>query len=465
MRDVFRVCVCVLLCGGALMVDAADRPNVLFVVTDDQGYGDASCYGATDLRTPVMDAVAAAGVRFTKFRVNPLCAPTRSSLMTGLYSLENGMWRGPGEKAKHDGPPAGGWDPAVRRIKDDVKMLPEYLKEAGYATGAFGKWHLGYDQKNIPEARGFDAFTGFLSGAHPYWVSKNSKVIKGGKSYLDYEHMTDLIADEAIAFLKAQGDEPFFCYVAFNAVHGPLRNATTDRDSAKPEWLKKYAELGVEQPRRDYNAVMSHADARVGDLLGTLERLGLDENTLVIYFSDNGGILEKYPSNNGPLRGGKGQTYEGGIRVPAVMKWPGVIEGGMVSDVDAAHFDLFATVLEAAGVEVPAKNGGYDVSGVSLLEHLKSGGREVGSGIADRYLFWELYGKSGALQGDWKLVKELPNHNGKFEQAIEAARAAEFELYNLGADLGETENVADRYPEVYEDLKGRYLEWLKAATE
>ncbi|MHC4994529.1 MAG: sulfatase-like hydrolase/transferase [Planctomycetota bacterium] len=451
----------VLACLFACTINASDKPNILLIVSDDQGYGDASCNWNTDLQTPVMDAIAAAGVRFTKFRVNPLCAPTRASYMTGLYSLEAGMWRGPGAKSQRDDPPPGGWGPTVRRIKDGVKMLPQYLKEAGYDTGMFGKWHLGYDRKNVPLARGFDTYTGFLSGAHPYWVSKNSKMLRDGQPFNDYEHATDLFADHAIEFIKANRDKPFFCYVPFNAVHGPLRNATTDRDSAKPEWLEHYHKLGVEQPRRDYNAVMTHADARVGDILKTLDRLGIAGNTLVIYLSDNGGIIDKFPSNNGPLRGGKGQAYEGGIRVPAVMRWPGVIPAGTVSDANAMHFDLFATILEAAGAQTPARNGEYKVSGVSLLDHLRSGAKKP---LPDRYLFWELYGKSGALHGDWKLVAELPNHNGKFDAAVQAAREGDFELYNLGVDLGEKNNLAKKRPEIYNGLKSRFVMWMEAAT-
>lgn len=375
------------------------------IVSDDQGYGDASSYWETDLQTPVMDAVASAGVRFTQFRVNPLCAPSRSSFMTGLYSLENGMWRGPGAKSKRDDPPSEGRVPAVGRIKDDVKMLPQFLKEAGYATGMFGKWHLGYDRANVPLARGFDTYTGFLGGAHPDWMSKNIRVLHNGTPFTGFKHRTDLFADHAIAFIQKHHDKPFFCYVPFNAVHGPLHNATTSRDSGKPEWLNRYAAKGIEQPRRDYNAVMSHADARVGDILSALEKLGIADNTLVIYLSDNGGVLDKYPSNRGPLRGGKGQTYEGGIRVPAVMKWPGVVPAGFVSNADAMHFDLFSTILEAAKIKVPKKNAKYAVSGVSLQDHLRSGGSKK---LSDRYLFWELYGKSGVLHGDWKLVAEMP---------------------------------------------------------
>jgi len=315
----------------AVHLSAADRAeprppraNILLIVADDMGYGDATCYWRTDLKTPVMDAIARNGIRFTQFRVNPLCAPTRTSLMTGLYSLESGMWRGPGEDSRKP-EPKGGWPESARRIKDDVVMLPQLLKQAGYATGLFGKWHLGYDPKNLPNARGFDEFVGFLGGAHPYWLGRNSRLLRNGQPLAATGHTTDLFADKAIAFIQTNKDRPFFCYVPFNAVHGPMRSADRPADSGKPEWLAMYEKAGVPQPRRDYNAVMSHADARVGDLLKTLRDLGLESKTLVIYLSDNGGILDKYPANNGPLRGGKATSWEGGIRVPAVMQWPGVI--------------------------------------------------------------------------------------------------------------------------------------------
>src|SRR6185369_8433687 len=180
--------------------------------------------------------------------------------------------------------------------------------------------------------------------------------------------------------------------VPFNAVHGPLRSSERQTDSGKPDWLTKYEKLGVPQPRRDYCAVLSHADNRVGKIVNTLKNLGLEANTLLIYLSDNGGILHTYPSNNGPLRGGKGDTYEGGIRVPAVMQWPGVIPAGTVSNADAAHFDVFSTILDAAGIPVPEKNGSVRVTGVSLLPHAKSAGKVP---LPDRYLFWDLYGDCG----------------------------------------------------------------------
>ena len=189
-----------------------------------------------------------------------------------------------------------------------------------------------------------------------------------------------------------------------------------------------------------------------------LAELNLESQTLVIYVSDNGGITHTYPANNGPLRDGKGSTYEGGIRVPAVMQWPGVIPPGTVSTANAVHFDLFSTILEAASVAVPKQNGGYDVSGVSLLTHLRSGARTP---LPDRYLFWDLYGDVAAVHGPWKLVGEIPNHHGKFDQAVRDAEATQFALYNLDDDPGEQTDVSPRFPDIYRDLKSRHLEWLR----
>ncbi|MDO8539885.1 MAG: sulfatase-like hydrolase/transferase [Opitutaceae bacterium] len=435
---------------------ARTTPNIVLIVTDDQGYGDCTSNWKTDLQTPFMDEIARHGVRFTQFRVNPLCSPTRSSIMTGLYSLENGMWRGPGESARAE--PAGGWPADERRIKDNVIMLPQLLKKQGYTTGAFGKWHLGYDKVNVPGARGFDQFFGFLGGAHPYWLVANSRVEDLNGKPVNAGHTTDLFADHAIAFIRENKDRPFFCYLPFNAVHGPLRRESSPRDSAKPEWLAYYEKRGVPQPRRDYCAVMTHADARIGDVLKTLRELGLEKNTLVICLSDNGGILHDYPSNNGPLRGGKGETYEGGIRVPAMMMWPGVIPAGTVSKADAVHFDLFATILDAAGAPVPPKNGAYPVHGVSLLPHAKS---KAQSPLPERYLFWDLYGDVGAVHGKWKLVGDIGNHSGDFARAVAETEKAQFELYNLDEDIGEKNNLAARFPDIYADLKQRHLEWLR----
>jgi arylsulfatase A-like enzyme len=430
------------------------KPNVLLVVSDDQGYGDAGCYWKTNVETPVIDKLARQGARFTRFRVNPLCGPTRSSLLTGQYSLECGMWRGPSEnRSVEDG---------GRVLKKDVRLLPQFLKEGGYATGIFGKWHLGYSAPNVPNDRGFDEFFGFLGGSTRYNPPPNGvALLRNGKPAGERGHTTDLFTDHAIAFMTAHKDRPFFCYVPYNSVHGPLWRTDVPRASGKDEWLKKYEAKGVPFPRRDYCAILGHMDDSIGRLLKTLADLGIEQNTLVIFLSDNGAMIEEYPGNNGPLRGAKGQTYEGGIRVPAIVRWPGVIPAGNVSYADAAHFDVFATILDAAGVPIPERNGAHPVHGVSLLPHLKSGGAVP---LPDRHLFWDLYGKMAAVHGRWKIVGEIGNHHGKFAAAVPAIQAAQFELYDLETDLGEKKNLAAERPAVYRDLKDRYVRWFEQAT-
>ena len=434
--------------SAAVSAQTEKRPNILLIVMDDQGYGDSSCYGATDVKTPHFDALAASGVRFTRFRVNPLCAPTRASLLTGQSSLETGMWRGPSQK-----------ETVERALHGDLKLLPQYLKAAGYATGIFGKWHLGYESPNLPKERGFDEFIGFLGGSHPYLLRRNSRILKGAEPLASEKHLTDLLADSAEDFIRRHAKQPFFCYLPFNAVHGPLRSDDRPFDSAKPEWLAKYDQLPPN--RRDYCAILSHADDRIGGVMKVLRELGLEKNTLVICLSDNGAMTDKYPGNNGPLRGAKGTTYEGGIRVPAAMAWPAVIPAASVSHADAAHFDVYATALDAAGIAVPSRNGKHPVHGISLLEHVKSGGRAP---LADRYLFWDLYGKMAALHGDWKIVGTIDNHHGKWDAALAQIEQTKFELYNLAEDLGEKRDLADQQPEKYHALKQRYVAWFRAAT-
>ena len=449
----FAACFALTLAGSRAAAASGGPPNILLIVTDDQGIGDSSSYYAKDLQTPHFDALAKSGVLFNRFRVNPLCAPTRASIMSGQSSLETGMWRGPSQKEEVD-----------RALHADLKLAPQFLKQAGYATGLFGKWHLGYASPNVPNERGFDEFVGFLGGAHPYEAGRNSRIVKNGEPYPTNKHMTDLFADEAADFIRRQAaaKKPFFCYVAFNAVHGPLRNEDRAADSGKPDWLAKYEAMGVPQPRRDYCAIMGHADQRMGDLLAVLRELGIDQNTLIICVSDNGAQMDKYAGSNGPLRGEKGLTYEGGIRVPAAMAWPAVIPAGAVSEADAAHFDLFATMLEAAGIDRPQRNGKHPVHGVSLISHAKSGGKQP---LPDRYLFWDLWGQMGALHGQWKLVGAIENHHGKWDQALAAIESHQFELYDLATDPGEQKNIAQQHPEITSEMKQRYIAWMREATK
>lgn len=436
----------------ALPLLAAARPNIVLIVSDDQGYGDLALHGATDVETPNLDAIARAGVRFTAFRVNPLCAPTRASILSGLYSLETGMWRGPANPGQEQrGRP--------RELHPDLMLLPQYLKKAGYATGMFGKWHLGYDPPNTPNTRGFDEFVGFLSGAHPYRETPNSPFLRNGEPFRTKKHTTNLFADEAIAFLRAHAGEPFFCYLPFNAVHGPLWNEDRPRASAKPEYLAKYEAKGVPQPRRDYVATIDHMDARIGDVRRTLRGLGLERNTLLVFLSDNGAIIDKYPGDNGPLRGAKGTGYEGGIRVPLFLEWPGVLPAGAVADAQAVHFDLFATLLEAAEVPIPETNGGFPVHGRSFLAYAKSGGAAP---WPERLLFWDLFGKVAVSRGRWKLVGDVGNHRGDFARAAHNVRQEKLELYDLEADLGEQHDLALDQPALLEDLREKLAQWLES---
>lgn len=432
------------------------KPNILLIISDDQGWGDATCnWKNTDIETPVMDEIAKTGVRFTQFYVNPLCAPTRASFFTGQYSMENGMWRGPSKAEDND-----------RIVKSDVRMLPQLLKKDGYRTGIFGKWHLGYQSPNTPNDRGFDEFYGFLGGAHPYTTKKARALMHNSEPYHEDLHLTDYFTEKAMAFIKecARKKYPFFCYVPYNAIHGPLWRAESPKPSGKKQWLKKYAEKGVDFPRRDYNAILEHMDHSVGRLLNLLKTLNLERNTLVIYFSDNGACLmtpetkANYPGNNGPFRGGKGGTYEGGVRVPCVMRWKDKFLEGLVCDDIVMHFDIFSTILDAAGLTVPKMNGQNPVHGISLLQHLLSKGQVP---IPERTVFWELTGKVAARKGKWKLVGQIENTRGKWDRTAAELKNANLELYNLEKDISESSNLRTKNPKEYMGLKNELITFFQ----
>jgi arylsulfatase A-like enzyme len=435
---------------------SADKPNILLIVSDDQGWGDAACnWKDTDIKTPVMDEVARTGIRFSQFYVNPLCAPTRSSFFTGQYSMENGMWRGPSRD-----------NPNSRCIRNDVKMLPELLKKAGYTTGIFGKWHLGYQTPNTPNERGFDEFYGFLGGAHPYTSTSAGRLLHNREPYHEDLHLTDYFTEKALSFIKdcAEKKKPFFCYVPYNAVHGPLWLADKPRASGKKDWLESYAKKGIDFPRRDYNAILGHMDNSARRLLKLIRYLKLEENTLVIYFSDNGACLEtsetraNYPGNNGPFRGGKGGAYEGGIRVPCVMRWKNRFPEGLISDQVVMHFDIFSTILEAAGVAIPKVNGSNPVHGISLMKHISSGGKDP---LPERTVFWELAGKVAARKGKWKLVGQVETTRGNWRQIVTELKDADLELYDLEKDISEADNLREKNPAQYANLKKELIGFFK----
>ena len=441
----------------------AAAPNILFIVSDDHGWGDLpSNWDDTEVRLPTLDALARTGVRFPNYHTVPLCGPSRACMFTGQYSTENGMWRGPGSQ------PLG--SPGYRGIKRDVKMLSEYLSEAGYATGAFGKWHLGSLEGEVPNDRGFDEFRGFLGGAHPYWISGSRSKIMHNREHdpLAEGHATELFTQWAEDFIRknAGKESPFFCYLAYNAVHGPLRVEKSKPASAPEAWVKKALDRGVSFLRSDYVAILEHMDHNIGQLVSVLDELGVAENTLIVFVSDNGGCTMeegaaggRFPGNNGPLRGGKATTYQGGLNVPFLVNWKGKIpQSGLVSDSHVMHCDIFSSLLDAAGLTVPESNGKNPVRGMSLLPHMLSDGE---TSVPERTMIFELWGNIGVRRGDYKLWASVGRDYSPDWDALEAEISQkDLELFDLQRDVAETKDLRTEHPEMYASLKAELLDHL-----
>ena len=441
----------------------AAAPNILFIVSDDHGWGDLpSNWDDTEVRLPTLDALARTGVRFPNYHTVPLCGPSRACMFTGQYSTENGMWRGPGSQ------PLG--SPGYRGIKRDVKMLSEYLSEAGYATGAFGKWHLGSLEGEVPNDRGFDEFHGFLGGAHPYWISESRSKIMHNREHdpLAKGHATELFTQWAEDFIRenAGKESPFFCYLAYNAVHGPLRVEKSKPASAPEAWVKKALDRGVSFLRSDYVAILEHMDHNIGQLVSVLDELGVAENTLIVFVSDNGGCTMeegaaggRFPGNNGPLRGGKATTYQGGLNVPFLVNWKGKIpQSGLVSDSHVIHCDIFSSLLDAAGLTVPESNGKNPVRGMSLLPHMLSDGK---TSVPERTMIFELWGNIGVRRGDYKLWASVGRDYSPDWDALAAEISQkDLELFDLQRDVAETKDLRTEHPEMYASLKAELLDHL-----
>jgi len=436
-------------------------PNVLFIVSDDHGWGDLpSNWDKTDVRLPTLDALAAKGVRFSKYHTVPLCGPSRACMFTGQYSTENGMWRGPGKS------PLG--SPGYRGIKRDVNMLSEHLAEAGYKTGAFGKWHLGELDGEVPNDRGFDEFRGFLKGAHPYWIKPGrSKIMHNREPDKTSEgHATELFTQWAKKFIRknAAKDDPFFCYLAYNAVHGPLRTDELKPASAPEAWVKKALDRGVSFLRSDYVAILEHMDHNIGRLVDLLDELGIADNTLIVFVSDNGGCTMeegaaggRYPGNNGPFSGGKATTYQGGLNVPLLMNWKGRLPQGLISNDQVMHCDIFATLLDAATIPVPKMNGKNPVRGISLIPHMLSGGKK---NIPERTMIFELWGNIGVRKGGYKLWSQIGRNSPDWDVQIAELKKTDLALFDLSNDVAEKHDLRTKLPDVYASLKKELIDHL-----
>jgi arylsulfatase A-like enzyme len=401
------------------------KPNILFIVGDDMGYADVGFHGCKDIPTPNLDALAASGVRFTSGYVSgPYCSPTRAALLTGRYQQRFGHEFNAGGKS---GMPV------------SEKTIADRLKSAGYATGLVGKWHLGEEPQYHPHKRGFDEFFGFLQGAHSY--TSSAHIMRGTEPLKESEYLTDAFGREGSAFIEKNKGKPWFLYLAFNAVHTPMQ-----ADDAR---MAKFSHI-PDKTRRTYAAMMSAMDDAIGRVLKSVAQAGQEQNTIVMFISDNGGPTMKgvtvNGSSNAPLRGSKRTTLEGGVRVPFVVSWKGKLKPGTYED-PVIQMDLTATALEAAGVSV------HGLDGVNLLPYLAK--RKEGQ--PHEVLYWRFGSQMAIRMGDYKLVRydsNVETQVGNNKQPVTPVK-----LYNLASDIGESKDLAAAMPDKAKELQTKWDAW------
>jgi arylsulfatase A-like enzyme len=407
-----------------------ERPNVVVILADDLGFADYSAAGTPDVRTPNVDRLFAEGMRFPNFRANScVCSPTRAALLSGCYPDRVGV---PGVIREEE--PDNSWG----YLSPGAILLPKLLKKNGYHSALIGKWHLGTSSPNTPNERGFDLFKGFLGDMmDDYWSH-----LRHGHNFMRHNaetiapegHATDLFTGWACDYLaeRARGQQPFFLYLAYNAPHDPLQ--------PPPDWLERVRkrEPGMAEKRAKLVALIEHMDSGIGRVLDALDRHNLAGNTLVFFTSDNGGLLPS-GANNGHWRSGKTHMYEGGLRVPAVARWPGKIQPESRSDRNLLTMDLVPTLCEAAGVRPP--------EGLDSRSFLPTLLRETTDEDVTRQLYFvrreggpQYGGKTieALISGEWKLLQDSP--------------FAPLELYNLRTDPQETQNVAQSEPRILKQL-------------
>lgn len=450
---------CVVLFLSAAVGQAAP-PNIVFFLVDDLGQRDLGCYGSTYYETPNIDRLAREGARFTDaYAACPVCSPTRASIMSGQWPQRTGItdYIGAAQPEKWNRNTILKPAPYADRLALDTPTLAKAMKSAGYATFFAGKWHMG-PEGFWPENQGFDVNIGGVDRGGPY----------GGKKYFspygnprltdgpDGEHLPDRLAQETVKFIEVNKDRPFFTYFSFYSVHTPLMA----REDLRKKYEEKRERLGLQEKwgrehERDVRLVQEHAvyasmveamDQAVGKVLAKLDELGLSKNTVVIFTSDNGGLStsEGWPTSNLPLRGGKGWMYEGGIREPLIVRWPGKSKAGSVINTPVSSPDFFPTLLEASG---SARKTGQVLDGLSITP-LLAGGK-----LPDRALFWHYphYGNQGGApgaairRGDWKLIEWYEDKS--------------VELYNVVADIGETKDRAKTEPDRAQALLKELHDW------
>jgi arylsulfatase len=431
------------------------KPNIIFIMADDLGYKELGCYGQQKIKTPNVDRIAAEGMRFTDYYTgSAVCAPARCNLMTGMHG---------GHAYVRNNSEVGGWESFRGQIPlpAETATIAEVLKQRGYATGAFGKWGMGgVDSTGDPLNQGFDRFFGYNCQRHAHNLFPNFLVSDRGKVTLEgntrgltgQTYGPQAIADELLKFIRENKDKPFFVYYPTVIPHLALQAPQEDIDQYKGKWPdppyegKSY--LPHPTPRACYAAMISFLDRQVGRVMKLLKELDLDDNTVVFFTSDNGTTYLKgqvdyeFFESVGKLRGLKGSLYEGGIRVPMVVRWPGRIKPDTKSDHAAAHYDVLATLAEIAGADAP------DTDGTSFVPTLLSGRRRQ---KRPEYLFWDFAGYGGQLavrMGKWKGIKQDVRKNPD----------APAELYDLENDISESRNVAKDYPAIAARIERIMLE-------
>ena len=431
---------------------AATKPNIVFIMADDLGYTDVACYGSKYYETPNIDRLASQGMRFTNYHHCQNCTPTRAALMSGQYGARTGVYTvGAIDRFGWQGRPLRPVD-NVTNLPLDRVILPQALKTSGYATGMFGKWHIGQQGDYLPGKRGFDEAIVSMGVHFDFPTTPKTEYPKG-------TYLADFLTDQAVSFIQRHKSEPFFLYLPHFGVHSPHQ--------AKPEWIAKFKDKpgvgGHNNPT--YAAMIASVDESVGRVMAKLEELKLADNTVLIFASDNGGVggyaregLTKGGSgdvtDNAPLRNGKGSLYEGGTRVPFIVRWPGKVQAGSACDVPAIHVDVYPTFVALAGGAMPA---GQVFDGESLVPLMRASSatlsREAIYQHFPGYLGiganqWRTTPVSLVQAGDWKLMEYL--EDGRQE------------LYNLREDIGESKNLASAMPDKAKEMYAKLVAWRAA---
>lgn len=445
--------------GGKQVAANDSLPNIVLIVVDDLGYGELGCQGNPEIPTPHIDRIAAGGIRFTQGYVTAsYCSQSRAGLLTGRHQSRFGYLTNP-IGAQNDEPGVG--------LPLSEKTLASYLRDSGYVTGLIGKWHLGASSGYLPMRRGFDEFYGFLHEGHYYsqspyegltsWIRRktlpgggdgvfysekrrtyytkhmgynepiydaNNPIYKGGQPVEEKLYLTDAITREAKSFVARNSDGPFFLMVSYNAVHSPMQGTNA--------YFKKYSHIKDVQ-RRIFAAMLANLDDSVGEVLASLKEHSVEQDTLLFLLSDNGGPTRELTSSNLPLRGEKGSFYEGGVRVPFMVRWPASgITGGMTYDQPVSSLDIFATVQQIAGFKT---QGNRVLDGVDLMPFLK----KKKDGPPHRQLFWQSSRRLAMRSDNWKIVRDLKRNKS--------------ELFDLSKDIGEKQDLAESEPDKLNEME------------